>query len=246
MKSQVAFSYGGQCLDSNIDGFTTLSVAGRGDFTRAVTATDLASDGAKYLISRLESKKLTIKFFLKSVSLTDLTAKLGKLKWILSAKNTTVSFADDPLYKYVGTVTSVTLDDTTLHPTGSIEVTLSDPYCYSIARQKTGTGETVAFADYDSEFSNIPLSVEFTPSSAISSFQMTSNQGKHFLLNQSVSAGKKIVVDFRTLSCTVNGANVLSSVSLNSNFADFMIDKNTVLTFNADGRYLVRFEVKKL
>lgn len=246
MKSQVAFSYGGQCLDSNIDGFTTLSVAGRGDFTRAVTATDLASDGAKYLISRLESKKLTIKFFLKSVSLTDLTAKLGKLKWILSAKNTTVSFADDPLYKYVGTVTSVTLDDTTLHPTGSIEVTLSDPYCYSIARQKTGTGETVAFADYDSEFSNIPLSVEFTPSSAISSFQMTSNQGKHFLLNQSVSAGKKIVVDFRTLSCTVNGANVLSSVSLNSNFADFTIDKNTVLTFNADGRYLVRFEVKKL
>lgn len=246
MKSQVAFSYGGQCLDSNIDGFTTLSVAGRGDFTRAVTATDLASDGAKYLISRLESKKLTIKFFLKSVSLTDLTAKLGKLKWILSAKNTTVSFADDPLYKYVGTVTSVTLDDTTLHPTGSIEVTLSDPYCYSIARQKTGTGETVAFADYDSEFSNIPLSVEFTPSSAISSFQMTSNQGKHFLLNQSVSAGKKIVVDFRTLSCTVNGANVLSSVSLNSNFADFTIDKNTVLTFNADGRYLVRFKVKKL
>lgn len=246
MKSQVAFSYGGQCLDSNIDGFTTLSVAGRGDFTRAVTATDLASDGAKYLSSRLESKKLTIKFFLKSVSLTDLTAKLGKLKWILSAKNTTVSFADDPLYKYVGTVTSVTLDDTTLHPTGSIKVTLSDLYCYSIAQQKTGTGKTVAFIDYDSEFPNVPLSVEFTPSSAISVFQMTSNQSKRFLLNQSVSAGKKVVVDFETLSCTVNGANVLSSVSLNSSFADFTIDKNTVLTFNTDGRYLVRFEVKKL
>ena len=125
-------------------------------------------------------------------------------------------------------------------------MTLSDPYCYSITRQKTGTGKTVAFADYDSEFSNIPLSVEFTPSSAISSFQMTSNQGKHFLLNQSVSAEKKIVVDFRTLSCTVNGASVLSSVSLNSNFADFTIDKNTVLTFNASGEYTVRFEVKKL
>lgn len=246
MKSQVAFSYGGHCLDSSVDGFTTLSVAGRGDFARAVTATDLVNDGAKYLSSRLESKKLTIKFFLKSVSLADLMAKTGRIKQITAAKNTVVSFADDPLYKYVGTVTSVTLDDTTLHPTGSIEVTLSDPYCYSIARQKTGTGETVAFADYDSEFSNIPLSVEFTPSSAISSFQMTSNQGKHFLLNQSVSAGKKIVVDFRTLSCTVNGANVLSSVSLNSNFADFTIDKNTVLTFNADGRYLVKFEVKKL
>lgn len=246
MKSQVACSYGGQCLDSNIDGFTTLSVAGRGDFTRAVTATDLASDGAKYLSSRLESKKLTVKFFLKSVSLTDLTAKLGKLKRILSAKNTTVSFADDPLYKYVGTVTSVTLDDTTLHPTGSIEVTLSDPYCYSVAQQKTGTGKTVAFVDYDSEFSNVPLSVEFTPSSAISVFQMTSNQSKRFLLNQSVSAGKKVVVDFETLSCTVNGASVLSSVSLNSNFADFTIDKNTTLTFNSSGEYVVRFEVKKL
>lgn len=246
MKSQVACSYGGQCLDSNIDGFTTLSVAGRGDFTRAVTATDLASDGAKYLSSRLESKKLTVKFFIKSVSLTDLIAKTSKLKRILSAKNTTVSFADDPLYKYVGTVTSVTLDDTTLHPTGSIEVTLSDPYCYSVAQQKTCTGKTVAFVDYDSEFSNVPLSVEFTPSSAISVFQMTSNQSKRFLLNQSVSAGKKVVVDFETLSCTVNGANVLSSVSLNSNFADFTIDKNTVLTFNADGEYTVRFEVKKL
>ena len=80
MKSQVAFSYGGHCLDSSVDGFTTLSVSGRGGFTRAVTATDLASDGAKYLSSRLESKKLTIKFFLKSVSLTDLMAKVGKLK----------------------------------------------------------------------------------------------------------------------------------------------------------------------
>lgn len=246
MKSQVAFSYGGHCLDSSVDGFITLSVSGRGGFTRAVTATDLASDGAKYLSSRLESKKLTIKFFLKSASLDDLMAKLGNLKQITAAKNTVVSFADDPLYKYVGTVTSVTLDDTTLHPTGSIEVTLSDPYCYSIARQKTGTGKTVAFADYDSEFPNIPLSVEFTPTSAISAFQMTSNQGKKFLLNQSVSAGKKIVIDFKTLTCAVNGATVLSSVSLNSNFADFTIDKNTVLTFNADGRYFVRFEVKKL
>lgn len=246
MKSQVAFSYGGHCLDNSVDGFITLSVTGRGGFTRAVTATDLASDGAKYLSSRLESKKLTIKFFLKSASLADLMAKLGKLKRITAAKNTAVSFADDPLYKYVGTVTSVTLDDTTLHPTGSIEATLSDPYCYSIARQKTGTGKTVAFADYDSEFPNIPLSVEFTPTSAISAFQMTSNQGKKFLLNQSVSAEKKIVVDFRTLSCTVNGASVLSSVSLNSNFADFTIDKNTVLTFNAIGEYTVRFEVKKL
>ena len=127
MKSQVAFSYNGQCLDSSVDGFITLSVTGRGGFTRAVTATDLASDGAKYLSSRLESKKLTIKFFLKSVSLADLMAKLGKLKQITAAKNTVVSFADDPLYKYVGTVTSVTLDDTTLHPTGSIEVMLSDP-----------------------------------------------------------------------------------------------------------------------
>lgn len=246
MKSQVAFSYGGHCLDNSVDGFITLSVTGRGGFTRAVTATDLASDGAKYLSSHLESKKLTIKFFLKSASLADLMAKLGKLKRITAAKNTVVSFADDPLYKYVGTVTSVTLDDTTLHPTGSIEVTLSDPYCYSIARQKTGTGKTVAFADYDSEFPNIPFSIEFTPSSAISSFQMTSNQGKKFLLNQSVSAGKKIVVDFRTLSCTVDGASVLSSVSLNSNFADFTIDKNTVLTFNSSCEYIVRFEVKKL
>ena len=75
---------------------------------------------------------------------------------------------------------------------------------------------------------------------------MTSNQGKKFLLNQSVSAGKKIVVDFETLSCTVDGASVLSSVSLNSNFADFTIDKNTVLTFNASGGYVIRFEVKKL
>lgn len=54
MRSQVAFSYGGHCLDSSVDGFTTLSVSGRGGFTRAVTATDLASDGAKYLSSRIE------------------------------------------------------------------------------------------------------------------------------------------------------------------------------------------------
>nr|DAM95063.1 MAG TPA: Receptor binding protein [Caudoviricetes sp.] len=246
MRSQVAFSYGGHCLDSSVDGFTTLSVSGRGGFTRAVTATDLASDGAKYLSSRIESKKLTVNFFLQASSLSDLADKTGKLKKLLSVRNTEVSFADDG-YRYTGTVTSLTFDDTTLHPTGTIEITLSDPYCYSAEKTITGTGTSVNLSEYDDTgFANLPAAIEFTPSEGISTFQVTSNQGKHFLLNQSVSAGKKIVVDFRTLSCTVDGANVLSSVSLNSNFADFTIDKNTVLTFNADGRYLVRFEVKKL
>lgn len=246
MRSQVAFSYGGHCLDSSVDGFTTLSVSGRGGFTRAVTATDLASDGAKYLSSRIESKKLTVNFFLQASSLSDLSDKTGKLKKLLSVRNTEVSFADDG-YRYTGTVTSLTFDDTTLHPTGTIEITLSDPYCYSAEKTITGTGTSVNLSEYDDTgFANLPAAIEFTPSEGISTFQVTSNQGKHFLLNQSVSAGKKIVVDFRTLSCTVDGANVLSSVSLNSNFADFTIDKNTVLTFNADGRYLVRFEVKKL
>jgi len=246
VRSQVAFSYGGHCLDSSVDGFTTLSVSGRGGFTRAVTATDLASDGAKYLSSRIESKKLTVNFFLQASSLSDLADKTGKLKKLLSVRNTEVSFADDG-YRYTGTVTSLTFDDTTLHPTGTIEITLSDPYCYSAEKTITGTGTSVNLSEYDDTgFANLPAAIEFTPSEGISTFQVTSNQGKHFLLNQSVSAGKKIVVDFRTLSCTVDGANVLSSVSLNSNFADFTIDKNTVLTFNADGRYLVRFEVKKL
>ena len=60
MKSQVAFSYGGHCLDSSVDGFITLSVTGRGGFTRAVTATDLASAGAQELSLRLESKKMAL------------------------------------------------------------------------------------------------------------------------------------------------------------------------------------------
>lgn len=90
----------------------------------------------------------------------------------------------------------------------------------------------------------MPAAIEFTPAEGISTFQVTSNQGKHFLLNQSVSAGKKIVIDFKSLTCTVNGATVLSSVSLNSNFADFRIDHNTKLTFNANGNYVIRFEVK--
>lgn len=246
MRSQVAFRYGGHCLDSSVDGFTTLSVSGRGGFTRAVTATDLASDGAKYLSSRIESKKLTVNFFLQASSLSDLADKTGKLKKLLSVRNTEVSFADDG-YRYTGTVTSLTFDDTTLHPTGTIEITLSDPYCYSAEKTITGTGTSVNLSEYDDTgFANLPAAIEFTPSEGISTFQVTSNQGKHFLLNQSVSAGKKIVIDFKTLTCTVNGASVLSSVSLNSNFADFTIDKNTVLTFNSSGEYVVRFEVKKL
>ena len=244
MRSQVAFSYGGHCLDSSVDGFTTLSVSGRGGFTRAVTATDLASDGAKYLSSRIESKKLTVNFFLQASSLSDLSDKTGKLKKLLSVRNTEVSFADDG-YRYTGTVTSLTFDDTTLHPTGTIEITLSDPYCYSAEKTITGTGTSVNLSEYDDTgFANLPAAIEFTPAEGISTFQVTSNQGKHFLLNQSVSAGKKIVI--KTLTCTVNGATVLSSVSLNSNFADFNIDHNTKLTFNASGGYVIRFEVKKL
>lgn len=246
MRSQVAFSYGGQCIDTAIADFDTLAVSGRGNFTTAVNSTDLASDGAKYLSSRIESKKLTVIFFLQASSLSDLSDKTGKLKKLLSVRNTEVSFADDG-YRYTGTVTSLTFDDTTLHPTGTIEITLSDPYCYSAEKTITGTGTSVSLSEYDDTgFANLPAAIEFTPAEGISTFQVTSNQGKHFLLNQSVSAGKKIVIDFKSLTCTVNGATVLSSVSLNSNFADFRIDHNTKLTFNANGNYVIRFEVKKL
>lgn len=80
MRSQVAFSYGGHCLDSSVDGFTTLSVSGRGGFTRAVTATDLASDGAKYLSSRIESKKLTVNFSCRLQACRIWLTKQGNLK----------------------------------------------------------------------------------------------------------------------------------------------------------------------
>ena len=167
MRSQVAFSYGGHCLDSSVDGFTTLSVSGRGGFTRAVTATDLASDGAKYLSSRIESKKLTVNFFLQASSLSDLSDKTGKLKKLLSVRNTEVSFADDG-YRYTGTVTSLTFDDTTLHPTGTIEITLSDPYCYSAEKTITGTGTSVNLSEYDDTgFANLPAAIEFTSSEGI-------------------------------------------------------------------------------
>lgn len=80
MRSQVAFSYDGQCIDTAIAGFATLAVSGRGNFTTAVNSTDLASDGAKYLSSRIESKKLTVNFSCRLQACRICLTKQGNLK----------------------------------------------------------------------------------------------------------------------------------------------------------------------
>nr|DAL20025.1 MAG TPA_asm: Receptor binding protein [Caudoviricetes sp.] len=248
MGQQLLFTYGGRCLDKEIQGFRTLAVTGREELTQDIDDVDLASDGALYLSTRLKQKTLKVSFFLRCSTLSERHLVTAKLKQLLLARNTTVNFSDDSLYHYIGSVSKLEVDKTTLSSTGSIEIELSDPYSYSETQILSGTGNIVKFNNSYGEtgFSNKPIVIEFTPAASITTFQITSNQQKKFILNQAVSAGKKIVINFEKLTCTVAELNVLADVSLNSNFADFEIDHDTVITFNASGAYTIRFEVKKL
>lgn len=68
MGQQLLFTYGGHCLDKEIQGFRTLAVTGREELTQDIDDVDLASDGALYLSARLKQKTLDIESkFLSSV-----------------------------------------------------------------------------------------------------------------------------------------------------------------------------------
>lgn len=240
-----AINYNGHWLDSEINGFRTLTVSGRESLSRQLNSPDSSGDGSIYLSSRLDSRKIEVEFELNTKTVTEFNLATTKLAAILYEPNVKILFNDDKNFHYVGSVTSYELDKPLLITKGKIEIECPDPFKYSEVRTLQLQSNVATVVDKDIIYPQLPKTIEFVPSANISSF-WASCMSKKITLNETVAAGVKILLDFENLQVKVNDVSRLMSLDLNSNFSDFRIINGAVINFSNPGSYKIKYEVKRL
>lgn len=244
-----ALCYAGKWLDREIPEFETLVVEGRGGFERDINAPErVGNDGDLYLNSRVKSRKISVTFRLQCATIDQYNKAVTKLNQLTYAANVEVKFADDPEYHYIGTVENITFDKPLLSTLGKIEINCSDPYKYSTPKTIVATSAPVTIMDNELTYPQTPKIVEFTPNNSIPYFEMRTNAGKDFLLNETIGAGVKLTIDFTTLTVKVGSTKRMMSLRLSSNFSDFYIQNGTTITLNGggNGTFKLIYEVKRL
>ena len=240
-----AINYGDHWLDDEISGFTTLVVSGRHTFSRKVNDVDLTGDGNMYLSSKLERRVIEVKFMIKTESIDEYNRQMEQLNIILSKPHQQLYFADYPEAVYTGTVTEIKMEKDTLNDIGTIEIECSDPFAYSNNQLASGTGSSYQFPNEGMNYAQTPETIIFNPSADIASLTI-SNGDKKIEINQGITANAKVLIDFNALDVVINEVSVLMNVSLDSNLGDFYIKDNDTIRFSTNGKYEIKYKVKKL
>lgn len=241
-----AVSFGGICLDEAIQGFTTLDIQGRYEFQQSFTAPTKVGDGDYYLNSRIESKTISVNFWLQANNINDFNDKVTKLKQILSQKQQQLSFKDESHWHYIATVSSLNFDDDSLTPTGKITFKCCSPFKFKDVTTISGSGSQIVINDNDLFYLQTPKYLKFTADNTAPSFQVSTNDGKQISSITGVKKGDIVEINFNDLTYLVNSDSQLMNVDLSSNFSDFYIKNGTVITFNSSGTYEMKYEVKRL
>lgn len=240
-----ALNYGGHWLDQEIDGYMTLSTSGRNEFSRQINSADRVDDGAVYLSSRIESKKITVTFQLLASTIEQYNERLKKLKQLLFQPNQPFYFADLQQYHFVGTASALTLDSETLNTAGKIELSLTDPYLHGNVKTITGSGTQIEISDSELAYPQTPTKLTFTPTKAVANLAITCAR-KKISLSVGVDAGQAVVIDFDNLNLSINAVDNLMGLTLDSNLSDFYITNGSTISINAAGNYKLEYEVKQL
>ena len=240
-----AINYGGHWLDDDIAGFTTLVVSGRHTFSRKINDVDLTGDGNMYLSSKLEKRTIEVKFMIQTDSIAEYNRQTEQLNILLAKPHQRLFFDDYPEAVYVGSVVSIKMDNDTLNDVGTIEIECSDPFAYSNEQTATVTGTNYKISPVGLNYDQTPDSITFVPSADIPSLKIT-NGDKKIEINQVITAGTKVVINFSNLDVIINEVSSLMNVTLDSNLGDFYIRDGDTISFSASGSIEVKYRVKKL
>lgn len=240
-----ALNWNGHWLDKEVSGYRTLVTTGRHEYTRQITSTNLVGDGALYINSRLEPRKIEVTFSLNTNKIEDYNASLNQLEAILLDPQKSFYFADSPDYHFVGTVSEISLDKPTLSTTGKIVITSSDPYEYGKEKDVSGSGNSIAVRDDELTACQVPKALSFTPDTTVSDLTFSCDS-KAIKLTIGAPAGQEVLVDFDKLNLSINDVDSLMGLSLESNLSDFYIKNGSTIKINASGTYKLTYEVKRL
>ena len=224
-------SINGVPLNQLVDGYTHLTVTGRGLLGRTVKKSSVPGRRGVWVedISD-DERQLEIKYKLEVDTSSNMRDKFAKLNKILRTHASSglleITFKDEPEYVYYGYFSGAdAIEEKSLSIISKFTILVPDGYKKKQAQNSTGP---VTLSD---ALEVLPESITVTPIGTVNQVQII-NGTKILSFSGSYTAGKDIVVTFdqEEVTATYNGRSILSELDRFSPLEQFTVKNGDTIT----------------
>lgn len=229
-----AMRFNGEYIEDLVEGYRTLSVAGRESQNYALENQDTCI-GSITVSKRLLARTITIKFMLDADSSIEFQERFKRLLSVLDCGIVPISFNDEPDWTYYGEYDQMDeVPSDSNHIISSYTIYCADPIRYH-KPVTVGAGEINQLGKLQ------PLEMEFTVLQGASYFI---SNGKQMIKGTNGSATpRRYKLDFRDCSTYIDGIEDPKAVALDSDFENFEISHGMDITTDAINFLLTYTEV---
>lgn len=241
-----ALLYNGSYIENQIEGYETLTVQGRELMGQEIQSEPrVGLDGSILIGKRYPERYITVQYKLEAKGRAEFRKKFNQLNRILTGGSKMLKFRDEPDYSFKGILESVDTVPTGLNSVvSSFTFVCHDPFKYSNEVSLAGGNPTVSLSG---PYKVMPIRVSATMTAGGTGDVTLSHGSKKITLNSlSYSAGDVIRYNFETLTVTRNGGNVMRSLDLLSDFEDFYLQNNKVVSVSPSAQLEVLYREVEL
>lgn len=224
-------SINGTPLNQLVEGYTHLTVTGRGLLGQSVKSTSVPGRRGVWVESVSDDERqLEIKYKLEADTSSKMRDKFAKLNKILRTHASSgfleITFKDEPEYVYYGFFSGAdAIEEKSLSIISKFTLLVPDGYKKKRAQNSTGP---VSLLD---ALEVLPESITVTPTGTVNQVQII-NGTKVLSFSGSYVAGKDIVVTFgnEEVTATYNGRSILSELERFSPLELFTVKNGDTIT----------------
>jgi predicted phage tail component-like protein len=224
-------SINGTPLNRLVDGYTHLTVAGRGLLGQTVKKSSVPGRRGVWVEDVSDDERqLEIKYKLEADTSSKMRDKFAKLNKILRTHASSgfleITFKDEPDYVYYGYFSGADdIEEKSLSIISKFTILVPDGYKKKQAQNSTGP---IALSD---ALEVLPESITVTPTGTVNQVQII-NGTKVLSFSGSYAAGKDIVVTFgdEEVTATYNGRSILSELERFSPLEEFTVKNGDTIT----------------
>ena len=224
-------SINGTPLNRLVDGYTHLTVTGRGLLGQTVKKSSVPGRRGVWVEDVSDDERqLEIKYKLEADTSSKMRDKFAKLNKILRTHASSgfleITFKDEPEYVYYGYFSGAdAIEEKSLSIISKFTLLVPDGYKKKQAQNSTGP---VTLSD---ALEVLPESITITPTGTVNQVQII-NGSKILSFTGSYAAGRDIVVTFgdEEVTATYSGRNILSELERFSPLEQFTVKNGDIIT----------------
>lgn len=224
-------SINGTPLNRLVDGYTHLTVAGRGLLGQTIKKSSVPGRRGVWVEDVSDDERqLEIKYKLEADTSSKMRDKFAKLNKILRTHASSgfleITFKDEPEYVYYGYFSGADeIEEKSLSIISKLTLLVPDGYKKKQAQNSTGP---IALSD---ALEVLPESITVTPTGTVNQVQII-NGTKVLSFSGSYVAGKDLVVTFgnEEVTAVYNGRNILSELERFSPLEQFTVKNGDTIT----------------